>query len=923
MAPPQARETDTPAAVSLALVARTWHALASADAVAALSSSMAGLDSRQVAERFAQFGPNELPAARSKSLLRRFVDQLNNLLIYILLASALITAALGHAIDTSVILGVVVINAIFGVVQEGKAEQALAAIRSMISPTARVVRDGRRLTIAARELVPGDILLIEAGDRITADARLVSAAGLSTDESALTGESVPSDKRAEADAPDTVLAERSSMVYSGTLATRGQGIGVVVATGKRSEIGRITTLLSSIPDATTPLIRQMNRFARQLSAAIVALSAATLVFAVLVRSYPLDEAFLAVVGMAVAAIPEGLPAVMTITLALGVERMSRRHAIVRQLPAVETLGSVSVICTDKTGTLTHNEMTARHVATTAGIYRVEGGGYAPQGAIICPDGRHGAVSRDDDPALATLLDIATFCNDAAIEPDQTGASWRLEGDPMEGALVVLAAKGGRDIAADRHATRRLGIVPFDAAHRFMATLDRSADGRMWLHVKGAPEDVLTRCSSEMSAEGPRPLDKARWHAIVDELADEGERTLAFAAKAMPAGTVTIAIADIANDLALAGIVGLIDPPREEARRAISEAAAAGIATKMITGDHAATARAIARQLGLANAESLATGTDIDHLSPDALVEVVAATNVFARTTPEHKLRLVEALRRDNAVIAMTGDGVNDAPALKAADVGIAMGRKGTEAAKEASQMVLADDNFASIVAAVKEGRTVYDNLTKVIAWTLPTGFGETCVVMLAILAGHVMPVTPVQILWINMVTAVALGLVLAFEPSEPDVMKRRPRLSSQSLLTPLLVWQIVFVSALFVAGAFAMFWWARSRGVDIAEARTIVVNTIVVFEIFYLFAIRYLRSGSLTIQGIMGTPAVLIGVGTIILLQLAFTYLPIMQHLFGTAAVSLSDGLTIIAAGGVLFAILEIEKRLRRRLAAANRAPGA
>ncbi len=926
-----ATPTQTAASLELERIARTWHALTAREAVDALKSRSSGLTDNEVERRRQRFGANELPAQKPRSALSRFLGQLNNLLIYVLLGSATITAILGHALDTSVILGVIILNAIFGLVQEGKAERAIHAIRGMISPTASVIRNGERLSIPARELVPGDIMLIEAGDRVAADARLISARGLTIDESALTGESVPVEKRPQADLPDSVLAERASMAYSGTLVTKGQGTSVVVATGLATEIGRITTLLEKVEDASTPLIRQIDHFARQLSIGILALSAATLAFALLVRDYAVADAFLAVVGMAVAAIPEGLPAVMTITLAIGVERMSRRNAIVRRLPAVETLGSVSVICTDKTGTLTCNEMTARHVVTAGNTYEADGSGYAPIGAL---QNAVGTAHFEDgmDAALTALIAIATLCNDAVLREDSAKSAghggWSVSGDPMEGALVALAGKAGCAIDDLRGSLPRLDVIPFDAAHRFMATLHDAGEAPQPLldaltgacgsdcavaFVKGAPEDILALAVSEIASGKSVPIDHDKWQGEVARLAELGERTLAFALKPLPKSRREIDFDDIRGGLVLAGLVGLIDPPRDEARTAIAEARTAGIATKMITGDHALTALAIARDLGLPNTSTVVTGRDIDALSPAQLAEVARSTSVFARTAPEHKLQLVNALREGGAIIAMTGDGVNDAPALKTADVGIAMGRKGTEAAKEASQIVLLDDNFASIVAAVKEGRTVYDNLTKVIAWTLPTSFGQTFVVMLAILGGFMMPVTPVQILWINMVSAVALGLILAFEPPEPDVMQRFPRPSGQSLLTPLLAWQVAFVSLLFIAGAFGMFWRARSRGIDIAEARTIVVNTIVVMEIFYLFSVRYLHSGSLTLEGLKGTPAVLIGVGSIVVLQFAFTYLPAMQSLFETRGVALRDGVAIVAVGILLLIIVEIEKRVRHR----------
>ncbi len=515
----------------LGRVARTWHALSPKAAIDALESREAGLTAAEVAQRRAQFGENALPEEKPRSLWKRFLFQLNNLLIYVLLGSAAITMLLGHPVDTLVILSVVVINAIFGVVQEGKAERALDAIRAMISPTASVIRDRQRVTIPARDLVPGDMLLIEAGDRVTADARLVSARGLRIDEAALTGESVPVDKRPQADLPDSVLAERASMAYSGTLVTQGQGMGVVVATGARTEIGRITNLLSTIDERTTPLIRQMNGFARQLSMAILALCAVTFIFAIKVRDYTFDDAFLAVVGMAVAAIPEGLPAVMTITLAIGVERMSRRHAIVRKLPAVETLGSVSVICTDKTGTLTRNEMTARHVVTSSCYYEAAGSGYAPRGTI---SGANGAIAIGDgqDRAFDALMQIAALCNDARLiapaEDNQNTSDWHLAGDPMEGALLALAEKAGCRCEQLRIDMMRLDVIPFDAAHRFMATLNGTSDAdnnaESVLLLKGAPEDVLAMCSRELGTSDTPPLNSDYWQQAIDRLAEGGEDT---------------------------------------------------------------------------------------------------------------------------------------------------------------------------------------------------------------------------------------------------------------------------------------------------------------------------------------------------------------------------------------------------------------
>ncbi len=882
-----------------------WHSLAVADVHQALGATSSGLTLAEAAQRLRQHGPNALPAAPGKSSLRRFLEQFHNLLIYVLIGAAVITALLGHAVDTVVIAAVVVLNAVIGFVQEGKAEAALQAIRAMISPRASVLREGKRLSIDAAEVVPGDILLLEPGDRVTADVRLAKARNLRVDEAILTGESVPVTKLTEPVPSEASIGDRRSMAFSGTLVTSGQGTGVVVATGPSTELGHISALLGRVEQLETPLIRQMNAFARQLTIVILALAVVTFGFATLVRGYPLAEAFMAVVGMAVAAIPEGLPAVMTITLAIGVQRMAARNAIIRRLPAVETLGSVSTICSDKTGTLTRNEMAVTQVTTGERSYVVGGVGYAPKGGFSI-DGRETDPAGDD--RLIEIGRAALLCNDAAIR-DISG-NFVADGDPMEGALVALGLKVGHDRLALEKAYPRVDEIPFDAAHRYMATLHHRHDGSALVYVKGAPERVIEMCSVQAGKARTAPTDKSYWASEIERLARDGRRVLALATRELPPGKRDLSFNDVEQDLTLLGVVGLIDPPRPEVIDAIAECRTAGIAVKMITGDHAATAGAIAGELGLENAGAPLTGRDLESLDEAGMRRAVATTSVFARTSPEHKLRLVEALQADRAVIAMTGDGVNDAPALKRADVGVAMGRTGTEAAKEASDMVLADDNFASIVAAVREGRTVYDNLTKVIGWTLPTNGGETLIIVAAILLGLTLPVTPVQILWINMVTAVGLGLVLAFEPSEPGIMNRPPRRADAPILSRFLLWRVVLVSALFALGAFGVFYWAEARGLSHEMARTMVVNTIVVMEIFYLFSVRYLHGPSVTLQGVLGTPAVLIGVGSIVMLQLAFTYLPIMQHLFQTRAVAVGDGLVIVAIGVVLLLILELDKRL-------------
>lgn len=884
-----------------------WHAAAIDDVLAELKASADGLSTAEASRRLCEDGPNRLPEGAKRGALVRFLLQFHNVLIYILLASALVSLLLGHEIDAAVILGVVLANATIGFIQEGRAEQALSAIKSMIDPRCSVLRDGRRTTIAAEDVVRGDRVLIEAGDRVPADLRLVRARSLKIDEAILTGESVPVEKSPVPVSVDAPLGDRTSMAFSGTFVAAGQGAGIVVGTAAQSELGRISTLLSAVETLKTPLVRQMDGFAQQLTIVILAVSAAAFAYAHYVGGYPMSDAFMVVVGLAVAAIPEGLPAIMTITLAIGVQRMAARNAIIRRLPAVETLGSVSVICSDKTGTLTRNEMTARSVATAENSFEVTGVGYEPIGAIQPRES--GEAADPSARALADLLCAGVLCNDADLR--RSDSAWLVDGDPMEGALVALGRKAGIDTPLLRKQLPRRDEIPFDSLHRFMATLHHSHDDGSFILIKGAPERILEMCATERHREGDRPIDARRWRVTADSLAAKGQRVLAFARKPADRDQSSLSFSDVDKDAVFLGCVGFVDPPRAEAIEAVGECQRAGIRVVMITGDHAVTAGEIGRQLGLADKPDVLTGQDLSSLDEAQLQAAARRTAVFARTTPEHKLRLVQAFQRDGLTVAMTGDGVNDAPALKRADVGVAMGQKGTEAAKEAAEMVLADDNFASIVAAVREGRTVYDNLMKVIGWTLPTNGGEAMTILAAIGLGLALPVTPVQILWINMVTAVALGLTLAFEPTEPEAMSRPPRKRNQPILTASLIWRIVFVSALFVSGAFGMFFWAESRGLAIEEARTLVVNTIVVMEIFYLFSVRYVHGTSLTWQGVLGTPAVLIGVGTVALAQLVFTYLPFMHSIFGSRSVSLLEGTAVIGTGVMLLVIVEAEKRLR------------
>jgi len=879
-----------------------FHAVSAVETERRLGTGKHGLTEAEAARRLAEHGPNRLPAPKQRGALTRFLAQFRNLLIVVLLVASAVTLLLGHRIDAAVIFGVVIANAIIGFVQEGRAEKAIEAIRTMLASEASVIREGLRRTVSAQELVAGDLVLLEAGDRVPADLRLVRSRNLQIAEAALTGESVPVVKSPAEVAPDTPLGSRSALAFSGTLVATGQGRGIVVATAGATEIGRIGALVAAVSEVETPLLRQMNQFSRRLTVIILALAIAIFAFAVMVGHYSAEDAFLAVVGVSVAAIPEGLPAVLTITLAIGVRRMAARKAIIRSLPAVETLGSVSVICTDKTGTLTRNEMTVHSVVASRASFAVTGVGYEPEGSVIRGDK---AVDPASDATLAELVRAALLCNDATLGRSAEG--WIVEGDPMEGALIVLGMKAGFQPEILRAKFPRLDVIPFEAEHRFMATLHDGSDAP-FVFIKGAPERLLDMSDRQMDARGDAPLDRRFWHEQTEAMAHRGERVLALAVKSMPVGTREIAHGDVRTGAILLGLVGLIDPPREEALAAVRSCHEAGIQVKMITGDHATTARAIARQLEIKDHEKFATGADLDAADEEALRRIATGTNVFARASPEHKLRLVRALQAMGAVVAMTGDGVNDSPALKQADVGVAMGRKGTEAAKDAAKMVLLDDNFASIVAAVREGRTVYDNLKKVIAFTLPTNGGESLTIVAAILLGLTLPMTPVQILWINMITAVALDLTLTFEPAEPGTMRRPPRARDTPLLGAFLVWRIVFVSILFVAGAFGIFYWAQYRGLALEESRTLVVNTIVAMEIFYLFSVRFQHEPSITWRGILGTRAVLLGVALVTGLQFAFTYAPFMQIMFETRPVGLIDGTMTIAVGVGLLLVLEIEK---------------
>ena len=889
-----------------ARLARTpLHSLPAETILAELATSPAGLARDEAKRRLKEVGPNRLPPPPRESLLKRFFKHFHDLLIYILLAAGFVTAVLGHWVETGVILGVVCINAIIGFLQEGKAEEALQGIRKMLSVKAHVRRDGQWGEIDAGTLVPGDIVRLRSGDRVPADLRLLEAANLRIEESALTGESVPSSKRIDPADEDAGIGDRHCLAYSGTMVTAGQGIGVVSATGPNTELGRISTMISEVQRLETPLTREMRRFGTVLSIAILTLALILVVVGRLLHGYGISELFLAAIGFAVAAIPEGLPAILTITLALGVQRMARRNAITRKLNAVETLGSVTVICSDKTGTLTRNEMTARHVVTRAGRFDVDGTGYAPQGSVSL-DGQ--AATLEDHGSLQALVEVMAVCNDAELRGEE--GVWSVLGEPTEGALRTLAQK----TVFDETSYDRLAVVPFESDNKFMATLNRLPAGGVRILLKGAPDRLLDRSTHQLEADGTIvPLDRALWEERIESLGAEGLRVLAAARREAEEGTDTLAVEEVQADLVFLGLVGIIDPPRPEAIEAIRSCRQAGIRVVMITGDHAGTASAIAREMGISSDGRAVTGSELEAATDGQLQELVRDTVVFARTSPEHKLRLVTALQANGEVVAMTGDGVNDAPALKRADVGVAMGIKGTEATKEAAEIVLADDNFQSIERAVEEGRTIYDNLRKAILFILPTNGAEGLVMLAAVTFGLVLPLTPVQILWVNMVTAVTLAVALAFEPAEADVMARPPRRPDAAILDGYFLWRIFFVSVLIGGATILVFTLAKNNGLSLELARTLAVNTLVFGQLFYLFNSRHLRSSSLRRDTLLANRVAWGAAVVLLWLQITYVYAPFMHTLFGSAPLAPWLWLIPVGIGAAVFFAVELEKKVVAR----------
>jgi magnesium-transporting ATPase (P-type) len=797
----------------------------------------------------------------------------------------------------------VLLNALLGFIQEGKAEKALDSIRNMLSAEARTTRGGETRMIPAEELVPGDVVLLESGDKVPADLRLADAKNLRTEEAALTGESVPAEKTTDP------VAEKSTVggvAWSSGTGVSGRATGVVVANSEPA--GRINQLLASVSTLETPLLRQIKKLGYLITAAVCVVGVLVFAYGRWVMGMEFVELFQAIVGIAVSLIPEGLPALITITLAIGVQRMAQRNAIIRRLPAVETLGSVSRICSDKTGTLTLMEMMVVSAATAESEYQITGNGYAPEGEVK----QDGKPADKRDPVLGLLGRVSMLCNDAELF--QQEGVWKVEGDPTEGALYPLATKLGMDRQAEQKVYPRIDAIPFESEHKFMATLHKSADGKEILLVKGAPEVILENCDRQQTRDGKAaPLDRERFAKVSDKLAGQGERVLGLAWLENPGVKAgTLGPADLPKNLVLLGLIGLLDPPRKEAIEAVKECHGGGIRVTMITGDHKITAAAIAKMLGIGDGKTAVAGAEIEEMNEAALQETVRDVDVFARASPEHKLRLVKAIQANRQIVAMTGDGVNDAPSLKKADIGVAMGIKGTEVTKEAAGMILADDNFASIGAAVQEGRTVYNNIEKAILFLFPTNVAQALVIAVAILLGFTLPITAPQVLWVNMVTSVALGLVLCFEPHELDVMSRPPRAVDRPILTGFGIWRVIFVGLALLAVTLWAFFWMKSQGASDSLARTVAVNMITIGRVFYLLNSRYLLDSSLSLKAHLGNKYLPLGIGAVIILQLLFTYAPPLQVLFDNEAIPLWVWPRLFLGGLIFFLVVEAEKMIIR-----------
>jgi len=890
-----------------------WHAEPANRVLERLAAGPDGLSSEEAAERLARFGPNELRSEEKQSPVIAFLNQFRSPLIYVLLFAAALSLAARHAVDAVVILAIVILNSVIGFTQEHRAERALEALKKLSALQASVIRNGEETNLDAAELVPGDIIMLEAGQRVPADGRILQAANLTVDEAALTGESAPVEKTIEPMPDDAPLAERRNMIYSGTTAVFGRGTAVLTETGMSTEIGRIATAVMAEPRQLTPVQRQLARMAGYLGIAGL-LIAVAVILAGAIRRLDLYQMFFLGVAAAVSFIPEGLPAVITVVLAVGVQRMARRCAVVRKLPAVETLGSATVICTDKTGTLTKNELTVRAGYTAETSFTVTGEGYAPEGGFYV-GGQ--SITPEDHPDVEFLLTALVLCNDARLHDEEDGDYWKIIGDPTEGSLVVAGEKLGlkkHDLEADQP---RIDEIPFDSRWRFMATLHQLPDGRKVAYVKGAPERIISMSARYHLGNGPAPLNdelRGRFAERDAEMGSGALRVLAVAYKEFTPEVQEIEHKDVEGDLVFIGAVGMMDPPREEARDSLQAARQAGIRVIMVTGDHAETARSVAEQIGLLDeGMRVAPGRDLNSMSDDQLTRAIGRIAVFSRAEPEHKLRIVRALQVSGQIVAMTGDGVNDAPALKLADIGIAMGITGTDVAKEASDIVLVDDNFATIISAVEEGRSIFANIRRVILYLISTNSGEILIYLSTILAGLPIPLLPVQILWINLVTDGFSTAPLAFEPKEPGILREPPRSPREPIINRPTALRIAFYALLMWVGVMMVYVWAL-EGLALDRARTYAFILMALFQVFNVLNVRSHRH-SVFGKGFFSNPWVLVGISASILAQIAAVQTPFFQSIFHTTPISLGEWVLLFLAAGTILWADEVRKLVLRLIA--------
>ncbi|WP_231564361.1 cation-transporting P-type ATPase [Enterobacter sp. Bisph1] len=881
---------------------KPWYQLSCSEALEKQESQLSGLNRQDANERLARYGANQLPEKVGKPGWLRLLAHFHDVLIYVLLAAAVLTAVMGHWVDTLVILGVAVVNALIGHIQESNAEKSLKSIRNMLASDAVVIRSGQHETVPTRNLVPGDVVVLRAGDRIPADLRVLEAHNLRVEEAILTGESTVVDKTTAALEGELPLGDRKNLLFSGTTISAGAGLGLVIATGAGTELGHINQMMSTIGKHRTPLLVQMDKLGKAIFSLIIVMMAALFFFSLLLRDMPLGELLLSLISLAVASVPEGLPAIISIILSLGVQAMARQKAIIRKLPTVETLGAMSVICSDKTGTLTMNEMTVKAIITADGCYRVDGNSYEPLGDIHC-EGSNAVLQIAAGSVVERYLRTIDFCNDSMLVQDEQG-HWGITGGPTEGALKVLAAKAALPTVDVQLRSK----IPFDSQYKYMATHHRVA-GEEQILVTGAPDVLFILCQQQQVANGVAPFQRDYWEAEMARYAQEGLRMVAAAWKPTDTQHGELTHNDLHNGLIFLGIAGMMDPPRPEAIEAIRTCQQAGIRVKMITGDHPQTAMSIGGMLGIANSDHAVIGSDLEKMDDTALAQAAVQYDIFARTSPEHKLRLVKALQEKGEIVGMTGDGVNDAPALKQADVGIAMGIKGTEVTKEAADMVLTDDNFATIARAVKEGRRVYDNLKKTILFIMPTNLAQGLLIVIALLAGNVIPLTPVLILWMNMATSATLSFGLAFEAGERNIMNRPPRRVNENVMDNFAIWRVAFVGTLIAACAFTLEAWLQPRGHSAEFIRTVLLQTLVTAQWVYMLNCRVANGFSLT-RGLLKNKGIWLVSGILLLLQLAIIYLPFMQMLFGTEALPLRYWGVTFAVGALLFAIVELEKPL-------------